>query len=323
MLRKNIQTVLGLIPNEKLGFCHNHEHLFIAPGPSARVNPALRIDDLEKTMEELRMYKELGGQSVVDAQPVGCGRMAENLAVSSRKTGVHIIASTGFHKMVFYPEDHWVKKMDEDELADIFIHELQNGMFTDGDYKRPEKAVPSKAGIIKTASDIEGITPEYAKLFKAAARASKSTGFPILSHTEMGTHALEQIELFAKEGVNPDCVIICHLDRDLSDTGYHRAVAETGVFMEYDTIGRFKYHSDMDEAKFILEMVEAGFENKILLGLDTTRERLLSYGGRIGLGYIKEKFIPLLLELGISQGVIEKFMIKNPSIALAKRSETI
>jgi phosphotriesterase-related protein len=287
------------------------------------VNPALRIDDFEKTVEELRMYKELGGQSIVDAQPVGCGRMAEYLAESSRKTGVNIIASTGFHKLIFYAEDHWIKCLDEDELADIFIHELEKGMFVDGDYKVPEKAVLSKAGVIKTASDGEGITPEYKKLFKAAARASKSTGFSILSHTEMGKHALEQIELFAKEGVNPDCVIICHLDRDLSDTEYHRAVAETGVFMEYDTIGRFKYHSDMEEAKFIAKMVELGFEDRILLGLDTTRDRLKSYGGKIGLGYIKQEFIPLLLEVGITEGIIEKFTIKNPSEALAKRSETV
>lgn len=322
-MRSNIQTVLGLIPKEKLGFCHSHEHLFISPGKSEEVNPALRIDDLGRTVEELKMYKNLGGQSIVDAQPVGCGRMAEYLAESSEKAHVHIIASTGFHKMIFYDEDHWIKNINEDKLADIFIHELEKGMFTDGDYKAPEKAISSKAGIIKTASDSEGITDEYKKLFLAAARASRCTGFCILSHTEMGKRALEQIDFFVNEGVNPDSIIICHLDRDLSDMGYHRAVAETGVFMEYDTIGRFKYHSDLEEAKFIVEMVESGFENKILLGLDTTRERLLSYGGSIGLGYIKQKFIPLLLELGITQEMIEKFTIINPSEALAKRSETV
>jgi len=318
-MNRVIQTVTGNISSEKLGYCHSHEHLFIAPGQSEKVNSALRIDDLMCTIKELRMYSALGGQSVVDAQPVGCGRMTKYLYESSLKAKVNIIASTGFHKLIFYDTNHWIRTLNEDKLADVFIHELQKGMFTDGDYKIPENSISSKAGIIKAASDSQGITKEYRKCFLAVARASKSTGFPILSHTEMGKHALEQIEHFVKEGINPNNIIICHLDRDLSDMEYHKAVAQTGVFLEYDTIGRFKYHSDIEEAKYIARMVKLGFENKILLGLDSTRERLINYGGKIGLGYIKQEFIPLLLKFGITRDLVEKFTIKNPSQALAKK----
>lgn len=319
-LSSTIETVLGPISPQKLGFCHSHEHLFIAPGPSEKVNPALRIDDLIKTKEEVERFKDAGGRSIVDAQPLGCGRMAENLAVVSKETGVNIIASTGFHKLVFYEDDHWIRKIDEDALTELFIDEIENGMFIDGDHKKPEIRINSRPGIIKTASESVGITSEYKRLFLAAARASKRTGTPILSHTEMGKYALEQVQLFTDAGLPPNSIIICHLDRDLSDIEYHKAVAQTGVYLEYDTIGRLKYHGDEDEAKFITKMIDSGFEDSILLGLDTTRERLKSYGGKIGLSYIKESFIPLLLSYGVPQDIIEKFTVINPSKALAKRS---
>ena len=70
-------------------------------------------------------------------------------------------------------------------------------------------------------------------------------------------------------------------------------------------------------------MIEWGFEDKILLGIDTTRARLKSYGGSIGLGYIKERFIPLLLQYGVTRKIIDKFTTINPAKALAKRSDVI
>lgn len=314
-----IETVTGPIFPSELGFCHSHEHLFIAPGVSEKINPALRIDNPEKTQDELRLFKNLGGKSIVDAQPIGCGRMATNLVNASQITNVNIIASTGFHKLIFYPFDHWIWDLDEDKLTDIFIFELEDGMYVKADFSYPKKCIRHKAGIIKTASDNEGITAPYRKLFRAAGRAAKVTGSPILSHTEMGKHAFDQIKLFTSEGLDFDQIILCHLDRDLKDLAYHKEVAQTGVYLELDTIGRVKYHSDLEEVRFIIKMIEWGFQDKILLGLDTTRNRLKSYGGSIGLEYIKNEFIPLLLSYGVTKEVIEKFTIINPSKAFAKR----
>lgn len=314
----SIETVLGPITKKELGFCHCHEHLFIAEGQPARINPALKIDDLEKTSHELKMYKGQGGKSIVDAQPVGCGRMVENLVTASKETSVNIIASTGFHKLVFYDQEHWIHTIDEEELVELFVSELRRGMFSDGEHNFPVYRTSAKAGIIKTASAQKGVTEEYKKLFTAGARAAQITGAPVMSHTEMGRHALQQIQTFIDSGLKANSIIICHLDRDLSDLGYHKAVAETGVYMEYDTIGRFKYHSDEAEAKHIIKMLELGYEDRILLGLDSTRERLKNYGGQIGLAYLLETFIPLLLKLGVSATSINKLLVKNPAEALVK-----
>lgn len=310
-----IMTVSGPIADTQLGFCHSHEHLFIRNGQSAKVNAALRIDSFKDTLAELLLYKRAGGQSIIDAQPLGCGRMAELLFRASVESKINVIASTGFHKLTFYPADHWIHTLDENKLADLFQDELENGMYTDGDMAIPAKRISAKPGIIKTASDIVGITSKYRKPFEAAAIAAKQTGTPILSHTEMGKAALEQIRFFFDYGLPADSLIICHLDRTLDDYDYQRQVAETGVFLELDTIGRFKYHSDEEEVKFILKLVEDGFADQILLGLDVTRERMRSYGGSIGLDYLMNSFIPLLKRAGLGDEVITKFLIQNPARA--------
>lgn len=317
-----IMTVDGPVRDTQFGFCHSHEHLFIAEGQSAKVNPALRIDSFSKTLAELELYRKAGGRSIVDAQPVGCGRMADLLVRASRESEVRIVAATGFHKLTFYPSDHWIHSFSADQLAQLFQTELENGMYLDGDSSIPSQRIPALPGVIKTASDLEGITPKYRKLFEAAAWAARQTGTPILSHTEMGKAALDQIRLFLDYGLPAESIIICHLDRTLMDLDYQLRVAASGVYLEFDTIGRFKYHSDEKEVDFIVKLVERGYEDRILLGLDVTRERMKNYGGNLGLDYIAVSFLPMLKKAGLPDEVIAKFTIHNPAQAFQKVKTT-
>ena len=319
-----IMTINGYIFNTQLGFCHSHEHLFIDEGQSSRLVPSLRLDSLEDTVKELNLFKNYGGASIVDAQPIGCGRNASNLQIAYSETGVNIIASTGFHKLIFYPQSHWIHSMSEDQLSDLFIDEIMNGMYIhcDNDAPSSSQRSPIKPGIIKTASDINGPIDQYEKYFFAAANASRLTGLPILSHTEMGKGSLEQISLFTDNGVLADSIILCHIDRNLDDFDYQLEVAKTGVFLELDTIGRFKYHSDEEEAAFIIKMVSHGYEDKILLGLDCTRERMKSYGNAIGLDYLITTFLPLLKAYGLKDEIIKKFMIYNPAKAFTIKNRS-
>jgi phosphotriesterase-related protein len=150
-----IMTVTGPVTNTELGFCHSHEHLFIHDGQSAKVNSALRIDSWHETLSELMLFKKVGGRSIIDAQPLGCGRMADMLVRASIESKINVIAATGFHKLNFYPADHWIHTIDENKLTDLFQDELENGMYTDGDTAIPAKRIIAKPGIIKTASDLE------------------------------------------------------------------------------------------------------------------------------------------------------------------------
>src|SRR5690606_25833545 len=215
---------------------------------------------------------------------------------------------------------HWIWDMDEDALAGLFMDELENGMYMNCDMSARVQRIESRAGGSKTASDKEGPSGDYRKLLMAAAEASVRAWGPILSHTEMGIGALEQIRLFTARKVPMDSIIICHLDRVLADTGYLMEVASSGVYLALDTIGRSKYHDDDDEARFITVLLENGFEDRILLGLDTTRERMKSYGGPIGLDYLHVSFFPLLRSYGVSDSLIRKFTVTNPARALRRRT---
>ncbi|MFD1414368.1 phosphotriesterase family protein [Oceanobacillus jeddahense] len=314
-----IQTVQDHIYPEQLGFCHSHEHLFLAEGQPAKLNPALRIDDYEATIAELEMFRSIGGQAIVDAQPLGSGRMEAELAEASLQTGTHIIASTGFHKLAFYPDNHWIRTFSMEELKAVFIHELTAGMYVGTDSRPPKEYTNHKAGQIKTAIDAERLADPDKKWFIAAAQASIETGIPIMCHTETVEQGIYLTDFYLNEGVSPENIIVCHLDRKLDNIEAHKEIADKGCFVEYDTIGRFKYHDDASEIEMLKQMLEWGFEDSILLGLDTTRQRLKSYGGEIGLDYIIENFIPHMQKCGISNNHIEKFMVQNPSIAFSKK----
>lgn len=314
---EKIMTVLGRISPGELGFCQCHEHLLLSRGKSYELNPALCMDDIPKSIEELTRYRKAEGISIVDAQPIGCNRMTEELAFISEASDVHIVSSTGFHKLSFYPDDHWIHQIDANNLAHIFKLELTEGMFVQAEHCFPARQCTSKAGIIKTALDSEGLTPRYQRLFQSAAAASKKTGCPIMIHIEQDTDPLPLLNFLLESGIEGHRLIFCHLDRACRDLDVHLKIASSGAYLEYDTIGRFKYHSDEHEIHLIGHLIQNGFERQVLLSLDTTASRLKSYDrNAIGLDYILNTFIPLMYSHGITKNQIHLFTITNPACAL-------
>ena len=316
---EKIVTVTGEIPGEELGFCQCHEHILLRKGQSYLVHKALWFDEPEKSRQELLAYRGAGGKSLVEAQPVGCGRMADGLFALSTETGGQIVASTGFHKLVFYPEDHWIYRWSREELAALYVSELTRGMYTDGDDGEPSHRISARAGQIKTALDKEGLTERYRRLFLAAADAAKATGAPMMIHVENGVDPRPLLYFLREAGIPGSQMIYCHMDRACSELAWHREIAEAGAYLEYDTIGRFKYHSDERELEIIRELVDAGFGGQLLFSLDTTRERLGAYGGSISLTYLLETFIPAMKACGISEEAIRMMAEKNSARALAWR----
>lgn len=312
-------TIGGLIERENLGHCQPHEHLYIDETPAAAVNPYLRMDDLEKSTRELIQYRLSGGHSVVDAQPVGAGRNDGQLMEIAQRSQISIIASTGFHVPMFYAGDHWIHTASEEKLTELFGSELSCGMFADGRTGWPVQRSCRCAGIVKAAISSAGMTVRTCTLLRAAGRAAHAHGAPVMLHTEKGFCASAAVDLLTGLGLAPDRIIVCHADRQTQDLTPHRELAQKGVYLEYDTIGRFKYHSDVAEISLIGEMIRAGFGKQILLSLDTTANRFLSYGGEIGLHYLLVHFIPELQKAGISEEICRQLTQDNPSQALRQK----
>ena len=310
---KKIMTVTGPKDPVDLGFIQPHEHLMISRGVSATLNPALCIDDVEKSTAEVGRFKAMGGGAIIDAQPGGCNRVAEGLLQISRSTGVHVIASTGVHKHIYYPRGHWIFTEDQATIRDVFIHELEVGMFTDIDERLSDTYIPSRAGIIKVAYDLAGLDdPVHEKCFRAAAKAAIHCDVPMMIHIEQGSDAASLLDALISWGVNPNKLIFCHMDREIKPLSDYIPFLEKGIALEFDTIGRYKYHSDQEEAALIRGLIDLGFEDQILCSLDTTRERLKSYNpDGVGLCYLFTDFFPLLGTRGVTERQIQKISHDN------------
>lgn len=306
-----IQTVSGRISPEAIGFCHCHEHLFIGRGKSCELNPALRIDDYGKTFLEIKDFLSAGGTTIVDAQPVGCGRMAEELSRLTSDCDIQIIASTGFHKMIFYPEEHWIFSVSQEKLTELFLHEILTGMYIKSDTALSQY-IDAKAGIIKCAVDICGLDRQYEKLFSAAAEAANITGAPLMVHIEKGSDPIGLADYLERKKTGLNRVIFCHMDRACQDIGIHKELCARGIYLEYDTIARPKYHDDEKEAEIFVSLIRSGFEDRLLFSLDTTRERLRSYTPKgAGLTYIINTFVSVLRTHGVSDSQIRKISCDN------------
>ena len=305
---RTVQTVCGPVLPSELGHFQMHEHLFVAEGPGTRRFPALLADDCDLSAQEAAHYVSQGGGGLLDAQPVGAGRNAAMLRDISRASGAKIVCVTGYHLPHFYPQDHWIHSEDGEALFARFRDELQNGCV------ECREVLP---GAVKAALGKEGLDARAEVKLRAAARAAAEADVPIVIHTEKGAGGVEAVQLCRAAGLAPVRILICHVDRQADDFAPHDAIADTGAMLEYDTIGRFKYHDDASEIRLIRHMIEGGHLNQLLLSLDTTNQRLHAYGGEIGLDYILNSFLPALRDAGVSEEQLRTMTIENPRQAFA------
>jgi phosphotriesterase-related protein len=106
------------------------------------------------------------------------------------------------------------------------------------------------------------------KSFRAAARAHLETGVTISTHAARWPVGLPQLDLLESEGVPAARVIVGHCDM-VPDRAYHRALAERGAWVEFDTIQAGNEYTQRT-LRSIHELVAAGFAERILLSQDVT-----------------------------------------------------
>jgi phosphotriesterase-related protein len=309
------RTVLGDVDMESLGPTNAHEHLAICNGLIALQHPDYRLDDPQRAIEEITDFHEAGGRTVVDTAPCGIGRDPETLLAVARATGVHVIATTGFHKDSYYLDSHWRFHYSAEEIASLWQAEIEQGLELSA-YEGPLiKRSTAKAGLIKVASDYQNISKHARKAFEAAGLAHSRTGAPVLTHTEVGTMMLEQVHLLDSFGVASNRVIISHADRN-PDWFVHRDVAQTGAHLEYDCPGRVKYFPESTLVDLLRKMFDLGFGSQLLLGGDNARRSYWkAYGGGPGIAYILRAFVPRLLREGFSDAQIHQMLVSNAASA--------
>lgn len=301
----HIMTVLGPIMPGELGFCLSHEHVIVRP-PGVPVDPDLVLDSDDAAVGEIDIVQQMGVRGIVDMSTADYGRDADALRWIAARSNVHLIAVTGHHKALF--AEAYVGGDDIDTIAARNIGELRNGIGETG--VRP--------GLIKAGTSLNAILPVEERILRAAARAHRATGVPISTHTEMGTMALEQLEILASEGVAPRHVILCHLDHRLDDLPYLTEVARTGAWISFDQWSKTKYATDEARARAVRALLDAGFGQQVLLSGDLARRTLRpGYGGGPGWPHLIEAVPVELVAAGIPGPAVIRLFTDNPARALA------
>lgn len=311
------RTVLGDVPIADLGITYAHEHLIIdSPSRPVELVPDFFLGDVESMAAELADAAEFGLRTAVDAMPIDAGRNVLKLAELSRRSGVNIVAPTGFHHARYYGSAHWSERASEDELADLFVADIEEGI-DERDYSGPiVRRTAHRAGVIKVAGSEGGPSPRDTRMFAAAAEAHGRTGAPILTHAEHGTGALEQVRLLADLGVDPSRVAVSHVDK-VVDRAYHGELLATGAFGEYDQACRWGA-ADNGTMTLLDWMIEDGLGDRVLLGMDAARRRYYrAYGGEPGLRYLLGPFTTALEAHGIDAHARRALFVDNPARFLA------
>jgi phosphotriesterase-related protein len=234
------------------------------------------------------------------------GRDYAYLDRMEQETGLEIIVSTGFYKDPFLPPE--VAGSSDKELAALFVKDIEMGAEESG----------RRAGIIgEIGTSLNRMTENEEKVFRAAAIAHEKTGVPVSTHTTLGTLGCEQLGLLKSLGVNPQKLIIGHLDL-ANDIDAILRVLDAGAYVEFDTIGKIKYLPDERRVYFIAACVERGYAKQLLLSMDITRRSHLKANGGIGYAYLVDSFLPRLREAGVGEDAIQDMLEHNPDRIFAE-----
>jgi len=319
-----VNTVLGPVDARQLGVTLVSESLlYVLPG--AQYAYDIRIDRAEvfdAIAAKLREFKAAGGGAIVDATGMFQGRDLRLYEALSRATGVHIVASTGqgpesmLGGYFLTPQTNPPAPWPAAKFAEMFGREVNEGMVV----PRLERRAP--AGMVATAVTLGGMTPTDGSLVRGAARAGATYGVPLFIRS--GADALAEMQLAIDEVLKPERLVMGGMDRrDAVVKGWPMAVARAGVRLGIAHIGSNDplYLSDAERVGLILELIEAGYADRILLSASATGVAFGEPGNDIPYSDVLTKFVPMLQAAGVSQAHIAQMLITNPAQLLSVNGE--
>jgi len=327
-----VPTVRGDVDGAALGPTLMHEHVVNITAEVARDYPDLswtkdKDGVLATVAAMLRDVKDRGVDTVVDCTAFGHGRDIEALQRINEMVDINIVACTGIYTYdylpFFFTYGHPVTQVDGkdvDILTEMFVRDVTEGIAGSG----------VKAGMIKTATDHAGVTPNIERILRAVARAHRETGAPITTHTVVAMrNGLDQQRIFLEEGVDLSRVVIGH-SGDSTDLGYLRALMDAGSTIGADRFGLYLPDIGMPEmgtrVQTLAQLCAEGYSDRIVLSHDVT-----CYGDWLpkSLGgsplhdwvqtHISDKVVPALLESGVTSEQVDRMLVGTPRRLLERR----
>jgi predicted metal-dependent phosphotriesterase family hydrolase len=308
-----VRTVLGDIAPADLGITATHEHLWcdqrLCRDPTfPRPQNKMLLNDLEMVVDEVGWFTRAGGRAIVEVTVAGWKRDVGKLAEIARRTGIHVVATSGYYVESCHPA--FVAEADIAELEDALVREMTEG--ADGTTIRP--------GLLKAATSRPLIEDVEERCTRAVARAHHRTGAAITTHTSGGIrfhidggNAGDQfLRIFEEEGVDPNRVIIGHCDEN-ADVRQLASLMRQGAYVEFDVLGKSHWLLDETRVDLVVELVDRGFANRLLLATDRNRVHELHVGGGPGYDHVLARFVPRLKERGIDEPTLDLMLVRNPA----------
>ena len=156
---------------------------------------------------------------------------------------------------------------------------------------------------------------------RAAGRAGAETGAAVNVHLSWrGADGVDVLAALVAEGMPPDRCILSHMDERL-DRGYHRAVAEAGAVLEYDTFGsdflygtpRLRNPRDAERLEMAAWLLSEGYGDQLVLACDTWTKANLRRNGGFGYEHLLRRIVPALHDFaGADAATMQQIVVDTP-----------
>ncbi|MEA2332015.1 MAG: phosphotriesterase-related protein [Thermoleophilaceae bacterium] len=308
-----VETTGGPVDVEELGLTLIHEHFRTTDEAGRFQFPHLYDEEAEwdAALADANAVRAHGVRTVVDPGAMFLTRDAVFNGRVAKESGLQVVMATGVYTYDHLPQ--FLMSRDEDAIAAIFVHEIEHGIQGTG----------VKPALIKCAADVPGVTPNVEKIHRAAARASKQTGRPIMAHSHPGSGTgLEQMRIFADEGVDPGTVQIAHTG-DTDDLDYIERLLDTGCLIGLDRYGLDLYLPTEARNATTLALLERGYAGRMFLSQDycstidwfpreVQAHLKASEVPDWSMTFLFDSVIPELKERGMSDDDLNQMMVQNP-----------
>ncbi|MBM3948127.1 MAG: aryldialkylphosphatase [SAR202 cluster bacterium] len=345
-LSGKVQTVLGPIEPSALGITLMHEHLLLdltnyssVPEEASKrfyMYKPIAMEDLGRhaarryetfvdvkvldekaATEEVLRFKHAGGGSLVDTTSIGIARDPLALTRISRATGLNVVMGASWYVPIFHPAD--MGERTEHQLAEQIVRDITAGVGDTG----------VKSGIIGEVGNFYPMSDNERKILRASAHAQVETGAPITIHPGFHVNSpIQIVETLTKAGADPRHVVVGHLCSVMRDQGALRALAQTGVFLEFDGFGSFEdtshiYRgmtdtviSDVQRMEMLDFLRGNGHLEQIIMCHDVCLlTHYTRYGGR-GYTHVLDSIAPRMRKRGWTQQQLDTILVGNPARAL-------
>ena len=281
--------------------------------PAAQGNAAPREDSPESIdliVNELKASKREGLGAIVDAATGRrSDRAIQNLKTIAERSGVNVVVAGGYYRA---PYPAAVIDRPEDEIVEEFVRD----------------AAAQRWGAFGEIGSSLETHPDERKMMRAVAKAHLRTNLPIFTHSPHESCqqcAIEQLELYTSQGVDPRHLCIGHLS-DLKDdprADTPKAIAKRGAFVGFDTVGhellvsKTTLVTDQMKLNMLLAVLEAGYEDFVLLSSDMAHNNQLKANWGDGFSAVLVTFVGKMKYAGVKEATIRKILHDNPRRFLA------